>query len=345
MDFTPQAIEALRAMSVKLDAWKSSRALKDSSVFKRMAEDLHAAAKFIVPPPDKLNIKVTEACMPFMRLPYPVCVFEYSINNPVATGVAAAATYSSSKRIALSYDLQSKSTMVDMLKRHGFVPMNAHGIAVISLYFVDSTKEWMPSCGIGVFNVDEHVVRDEKAHVYRHYGNSTAPKSSTSSSILLDNGETNLGFNVYPLIGAAVDDVLAGGTRAETIMSVMVNDVSEELAVAMRVAVMLNARNVNAVEAVPEPKMFNKKRMRLGRGVHYEYKTLDIFVAGGARVHRKLNADAFRKLFDVAKTKGFHSVMGHFKTRSSGVYWWNSFLRGDPVHGTINKEYSVKEKK
>lgn len=36
-----------------------------------------------------------------------------------------------------------------------------------------------------------------------------------------------------------------------------------------------------------------------------------------------------------------HVVRGHFKRRSSGVFWWNSFLRGHRKNGVIEKHYEV----
>jgi hypothetical protein len=38
-----------------------------------------------------------------------------------------------------------------------------------------------------------------------------------------------------------------------------------------------------------------------------------------------------------------HFVRGHFKTRSSGVYWWRPFVRGDVKKGFAAKAYAVEE--
>lgn len=43
----------------------------------------------------------------------------------------------------------------------------------------------------------------------------------------------------------------------------------------------------------------------------------------------------------VSNEMKLHAVRGHFKRRNTGVFWWNSFLRGHRKNGVIEKHYEV----
>lgn len=40
-------------------------------------------------------------------------------------------------------------------------------------------------------------------------------------------------------------------------------------------------------------------------------------------------------------SKRLHMVRGHFKQRTSGLYWWNPFMRGSRENGIVDKDYNV----
>lgn len=343
MDFAPYALDALYELAVK-----STRILRtdDAKAYVGIAMDLEKAFKFIVPSPTSLNVKVTESALPFMRLPYPVCAFEYVIDNPATEGLVGLETQASSKRIALAYDLEAPTPFILAGKQAGYIQPKARGIAVISIYYIDAMKRWMPSIGFGVFDVNDMITRAEVKNFYLQGKSFKECPKEIDHDLLLGNDVTYYAFGSYPLTHDARYDIARGGEVGRMMRMNIANDVTEELAMAMRVALMLNAKNLKIVQAIEAPAALNKKRKAKNRSVFYDYHTIDIFLTpDGTRVQRKkVNSSNLKyKLF--RSNSGLHAVIGHFKTRKTGIYWWNSFARGSSKHGVIKKDYHVQKEK
>jgi hypothetical protein len=95
---------------------------------------------------------------------------------------------------------------------------------------------------------------------------------------------------------------------------------------------LLNTRNVVQFEDVDKT-AFNKKRAKHGKQPLFSHKILKIrpriIVRSGGEgsgEHRNLRQ---------------HFVMGHFKHRKTGLFYWSHHLRGKLEYGIIEKDYEV----
>ncbi len=346
MNFVTSALDAMRRMQA---VCTRAGEKYDENVFHSLCMDLEHSMKFLVPGPTQLNVKATQECLEFVRLPYPVCAFEYSILNPETKGLSETLqTASSTNRIALAYDLESPSQFVTAMKKRGHIAQDAKGLAVVSLYQLDTTKEWMPSIGFGVFD-RVRAVYDTAEHLHRYFHlkrglDQERPEFRTP--FFIDNTITNFVFSVYSLIRYGVEESRAGGERARAINETMVNDITEELAMAVRVALLLNTKNLKVVKAVEAPEKLNAKRKRNGKQPFFSYHTLDIFVSNTPlrSARKRVDFGGIQQYFSNYSTR-LHSVRGHFKHRATGLFWWSFYVRGSKSAGSIVKDYDVHSSK
>ena len=100
---------------------------------------------------------------------------------------------------------------------------------------------------------------------------------------------------------------------------------------------LLNARNAIETQPAADYSKLNRARARRGRAPLFEHKVLKIAhrqkdrVIGGTEGERG----------DYAPMRG-HFVRGHFKTRSTGVYFWHPHARGNFERGVIEKTYEMR---
>lgn len=94
---------------------------------------------------------------------------------------------------------------------------------------------------------------------------------------------------------------------------------------------LFNARNVMETQPVDNTH-YNKKRAKAGQKPLESHTVLKI-----RAMHR-------RSLIG-QRGKGTHAdirehfVSGHWKTRKTGLFWWNPFWRGNPVHGKVTHDH------
>lgn len=86
--------------------------------------------------------------------------------------------------------------------------------------------------------------------------------------------------------------------------------------------ILLNCRNAVVEERVPAPERLNKKRLKLKRAPIPEYRTVKVHLSGAAR-----RAWSERGLSSSQVRDGAF-VIGHFKVRKSGIFWWGFHMRG-----------------
>ncbi len=341
MNFTTYAVEGLYKMVATCVKGKSFNTKYDAKVFSAIARDLQNSNKFLVPSPEHLNVKVTDASLEYLRLPYPICAFEYSIGHAYEEGLnGLQGTSASTKRVALAYDLQGNSSFVSAMKDRGFIKADARGIAAVSVYQVDETKEWIPSAGFCVFDINTAAF-NTSTKVYKKLSD----KAEYSAKTLIDNTGANFVTQAYPLVASAIQAMASeDSAAAEHMRLVITNDVGEELAMAIRVTLLLNAKNLKAVKVADAPEKLNKKRLRTGKVPFFSYHTLDIFINDSPFrvVRKKMNAAAVEAFFANAQCR-LQSVMGHFKVRATGIFWWSHHVRGAEKNGVIEKEYNVGE--
>jgi len=96
--------------------------------------------------------------------------------------------------------------------------------------------------------------------------------------------------------------------------------------------ILLNCRNAVDVEKVPAPDKLNKQRAKKGRPPISEHNVV------------KIHLSATRKRVYEAHGGVSHNVrgglvIGHFKVRKSGIFWWSPHWRGSPSDSTSPKTY------
>jgi len=96
---------------------------------------------------------------------------------------------------------------------------------------------------------------------------------------------------------------------------------------------LLNTRNAVEIERVDQVKL-NKVRIKNGKLPLLEHKLLKIH----HRVVRRVYNGAGRG--DYAPMRG-HFVMGHWKVRKTGIFFWHPFKRGDFSRGRVEKDYQL----
>jgi hypothetical protein len=96
---------------------------------------------------------------------------------------------------------------------------------------------------------------------------------------------------------------------------------------------LFNARNVMEVEPVDKSK-HNKSRRRDGKPPLCNHTILKIRAA-----HRRSLIGTRGK--GTAGDIREHFVVGHWKARRTGLFWWNPFWRGNPEHGRISHDYEL----
>lgn len=318
--------ECLEHLPLSLQTVEALGFTRDAMTIKAIMSDLMTSTKFLIPPPDKMNVKVTASSLNLLKLPYPICAFEYycpmARAEPI-NGLKSVITAKSSKRIALAYDCSKNVGPVPMLKASGRMPKDADGILVISLYYLDDDKLWNASFGAGY--IDKHMAED--------FGH-----------MLIDNKSIQTKMDVYTILGQCAYRMYGKISKDQETMALM-NDVADETAMSVRACLMLNTKNLRVVKAIEAPTKLNKKREKNKKPPFFEYLTLDIFVSeSGSRIDRKkVNYSALQKHFEnLSIDRRWGTVMGHFKVRSTGVFWWSEHGRGNKNKGIIQKDYQVK---
>lgn len=321
MSYITECLETFKAINIP--GCLKGRMLRDAATLKLISRDLIAARKYMVPPPSKLNIKVTQASMQHLKLSHPVIAVEFACPEARSEGMKGIVieTVPSTKRIALVYDCTKEIGPVRMLKDRKYIPEDAKGIAVISLYHVQrpDIKEgmWIPAMGIGY--IDENIT------------------SHSPEALLIDNTVMKGEIRAFPLFHDALDELFyRERVTAEQAHDVIVNDVAEETMMAVRVAMLLQAKNLKEVQIAEAPVKLNKKREKSGKAPFFDYFTIDLFFSETTlRRHRKrIDFVGLRQAFQKAELMSdLRTVEGHFKTRKTGIFWWSTHERMMKVRG------------
>ena len=286
------------------------------------------AEKFLLPAGNHLEIEVKPDAFPFLRMPFPVMVLEYPIDQDHYKthnlDPSIGAIHKSSKRVVLLIDSHAGkySKLVGKLINP---EESARGVYVISMFYLDDMKEWSYAQGVGFIPFD-----------HAPEGTIIQADSNKTSRIPCQVAELFPGFTNAM--------VKSGMTTRENANKLLQNDLVEDMAVSLKALMCLSARNT-AYVTLDAPHKLNKKRMKRADAIPYfEYKILDIFLTPGAKRIGKSNmtevtSSLMRWVSD--KARRLHKVMGHYKVRKSGIFWWNFHIRGDKAAGTIEKDYHV----
>lgn len=119
-------------------------------------------------------------------------------------------------------------------------------------------------------------------------------------------------------------------------VSSLVYDVQDEMGHLFATLILMNAKNSVELTKVEAPEKLNKARRKQGKGELLPYSTVDI----------KLSKSQERAVAEGRITRAEarrHPVRGHFKVRSTGVFWWNESWRGNALRGTVERRAHMVE--
>jgi hypothetical protein len=103
----------------------------------------------------------------------------------------------------------------------------------------------------------------------------------------------------------------------------------------MSFLMLLNSRNSVEISGADVSRL-NKARSKARKSPYYTYRVVDL-----AFTKIQQNRLAAAGLSDAARRA--HLVRGHFKVRSTGIFWWMPHLRGDLNVGFADKDYGVRQ--
>lgn len=96
---------------------------------------------------------------------------------------------------------------------------------------------------------------------------------------------------------------------------------------------LLNSRNVAQIEPGPDMTKLAKARRRRGKPEPLSYSICRI-------VPRIIDRGTSQSGSGKSGVRA-HFVRGHFKVRSTGIYWWSPHVRGQATAGVVMKHYQV----
>lgn len=327
MNFVTEALELLeelRYITMRKPGYRY-----DTVAIQLLINQLRNGVKFLLPLHGNVGIKSLDSeLFKLMKCPYPTMVFEYettdklnqrvidSGNEFYHTNSTLADLSPSSKRLivvtdGLALDESIKPAVMIISKSDSL-----DGVLLQPISYFDTEKLWIPS-PIGVWVPRENAVEE-----------------------LVINGKVHHSFKsiTIPLMPDTINDLEQTGFNLNT----LARDCHEEVSVTIATLLAINARNVQHISLSPSDKL-NKKRRKNRKEPFYEYKVLDIFLGKGIR---NLPSGKGRRQAAIQQwlknPSKLHSVIGHFKHRRTGIFWWHSHMRGDADRGAVIKEYNLK---
>ena len=109
------------------------------------------------------------------------------------------------------------------------------------------------------------------------------------------------------------------------------DNVACQIGMSLACILLVNCRSGVVVEN-RNIKRINKSRLQRKHRPYFEHKTVTLEIFKTKKIQR---TDGTRG------DSRAHWVMGHFKRRSTGVFWWSPHVRGDSGKGWIEKDYEV----
>jgi hypothetical protein len=291
---------------------------------------LRDGVKFLLPMHGRVGVTKLETEMfKLTRCPYPVMVFEYETTKTLDKKVIESAnefygsdstldTLSpSSKRLIIVIDGSALGLFNDVVSQLT-EQSNPEGVLIQPVSYFNKDSMWIPS-PVGIWVPRDNVVETID------FGNNKGKSFKT--------------LEIPMMLDTLREMRIAGFNHND-----LIRDCAEEVSITINTLIALNARNVKQVSVPPCDKL-NKKRVKNNREPLYEYKVLDIFLGGDIRGtpsgRGRRDALIQQWLRNPAK---LHTVIGHFKHRKTGIFWWSDYMRGNPARGQIEKEYRVKTK-
>ncbi len=318
MNFVTEALESLtkRVEVCKRDGWA-----QDAQVFTQIFFPmLTKSVKFLLPKDGDLGVHLSQKTMEFVRAPYQQMLFEYECSAPKHLLLTDDVSACASKRVVVVCEVSERTVGFSLLRAlapHLSENRFDDGLFIFEVYYVPEMKVWISSIVASFIPYN------------------------TTVDIADDGIPIVSGFPIPLLLDSFSHIQHVNNLTVEQLMQIAISDIAKDVHIALSALACINAKNVNAV-TVEAPEKLNKKRARNGRPPFFEYKVLDIFL--GAKVRALPSKERNKLGQQLVQGLGvrLHTVIGHFKKRKSGLYWWSPHVRGKKERGEIVKDYTVR---
>jgi hypothetical protein len=149
--------------------------------------------------------------------------------------------------------------------------------------------------------------------------------NSRRDDVIADN--LRFGVIVNPIMQRFVDYAGTKGEALKFLLEASIKDIEGEAPMLRAAIMLLNSRNLAEHEARPIAAKLNRARARSGKAPLLDYTHVRVRLTRALAARAGMAADA-------RNPSRLHLVRGHFKIRSSGVYWWSPHARGaaDAAH-------------
>lgn len=301
INHSSQAIQFFTAKAARPDAHQN-----DKIMFPWLASCLNGGVKFVIPDAKTIfDGGDTTRAMELVRLPYPVTVLEYELEEltPSEPGMSAP------KRIALCVSPSSPS--LDAIDRFCNLPTRSDedGIYVVAVFECDGVW-FVPPVLAFVRSAAEPVANDRRNSGGARYGQR---------------------FEMIPIpVEATMRCYRAEG---EQLVQDLFRDVHDEVNSAVTFCKLMNCSNVHE-QLIPAPKSINAARARKGKLPLFEYRTLVIDVAAASNGVMNSQGETSGRA-----SPRQHLRRGHIRRIADRVIWVNAAVVG--AHGWIEKDYKI----
>jgi hypothetical protein len=281
--------------------------------FTKLLNSANGAMKFSMPMNGRIMQDGLKGLPDGFRLPYPITVIEYPVDNFKEGNFIENATLESPRRIAIAREfpvseIANRGPNAFFDKPEG----STHVIAVCAFCEINHPihgHRWMPVWAMGsVFNT--------RREISGYFGGKSYPLPCEYGRVVSGGMKAN---------GKTQEDILAAARQ----------DISHEVYAILELCEALSCRNVLA-EKVEAPAKLNAKRIKNGKAPLPDYHILTVDTRS-----RNKNGDVTNP---TGKHVRQHLRRGHIRVYQSGLrIWVQACVVGDAAHGTVGKSYKVLE--
>jgi hypothetical protein len=342
------------------------RSVEDQFAF--VANKIKSAQRFVIGP----DIRSTVQCvltakpssilsaLPFARLPYPTCWFEWTppdVHDKERLGMApgqiavrrvgallqeeAPGAFSMFTAWKFSEAAARDALVSERVENAGrFNAILRFGVSAIQAGFdfsdmdkpaMDFAKgqEWFQKKTVSSSPHALAELQTDERNGIRH------AMRDERERLALEKIEKRAAFRIMTEINGQELLGLAGKYGGRDHLHSAMADVTDEMGHILATLILMNSKNCIEFKNVEPPPKLNKARRKQGKLELLPYSTVEI----------KLNKPAARAADEGRGDEGRmrrHLVRGHFKVRATGIFWWHHFMRGDEQTGTVeHKKYKV----
>ena len=266
-------------------------------------------------------------CLPWARLPFHETWVEYALPKQIVKNTEALG-HAAINKIALLYQAKKGVSQAGVI--YIFYKNTALQTVKMSAYHL--LFDWTGTFGLRVEQAK--LFRKSAIELSTQYGTFALEHYSDVKS---QDAAVRLHLDIYGAhLNPAIDPKESGwdGFSNQELPEYLSQDrdnVMGNIGMSLACILLINCRSGVVVEDV-NVKCINKGRLQRKHRPYFEHKTVTLEIFKTKKIQRGTGT---------RNDSRAHWVMGHFKRRSTGVFWWSPHVRGDSGKGWIEKDYEV----